>query len=540
MVDLNTCLETTRDYHTIAFYSHLIPIAIGLVLSIFVLFRTKFSKVAQIFFLFNTIVFLWLLGDLVTWVSPNYHLVNAAWSILDFLNILFYVVGTYFFIFLLQEKESPLWQKVLLFSLIIPAWWVTFNNQSILEFNQPVCEAYENDLLTKYKLIVEAICIFIIAGFGIVKAFHADRLQKIRIATVAAALILFLSVFSVTEYIATQTDVYEINLYGLFVLPVFLLVIIFSITRLQIFNTKTLGTRLLVYVLLILVGSQFFFLKDTTDQTLTVVTFLISLVLSYFLNQSVKREVVLREQLEIANKRQQETLRFITHEVKGYLTDGAAAFDAILSNTFGSVNDDMRGMLNEAMVKNRNAIREIQNFLRIADFKTGKVNYARVQFDFKRDLESALHPIAEHATAKNLTFTSDIAPADYTMIGDADQLVNHVIGNLVNNSINYTQKGSIAVRVERKADSVLFSVKDTGVGLTEEDKAVLFTEGGHGKESRTVNPHSTGYGLFIAKQIVDAHHGRMWAESAGRGTGSTFFVELPTNLRPTLSGVAQK
>ena len=78
-----------------------------------------------------------------------------------------------------------------------------------------------------------------------------------------------------------------------------------------------------------------------------------------------------------------------------------------------------------------------------------------------------------------------------------------------------------------KTDSgILFSVKDTGVGLAKEDKERLFTEGGKGKNSQKINVDSTGFGLFIAKSIVEAHNGRIWAESEGEGKGSEFRVEL--------------
>ncbi|MDE2218039.1 MAG: HAMP domain-containing histidine kinase [Patescibacteria group bacterium] len=73
---------------------------------------------------------------------------------------------------------------------------------------------------------------------------------------------------------------------------------------------------------------------------------------------------------------------------------------------------------------------------------------------------------------------------------------------------------------------MLFSVKDTGVGLSQEDKEKLFTEGGKGKNSQKVNVDSTGFGLFIAKNIVEAHGGKVWAESEGEGKGSEFWVEL--------------
>jgi signal transduction histidine kinase len=57
----------------------------------------------------------------------------------------------------------------------------------------------------------------------------------------------------------------------------------------------------------------------------------------------------------------------------------------------------------------------------------------------------------------------------------------------------------------------------------------LFTEGGHGKESIKVNVDSTGFGLYIAKQVVDSHGGKIWAESEGAGKGSRFIVELPAS-----------
>jgi signal transduction histidine kinase len=74
-------------------------------------------------------------------------------------------------------------------------------------------------------------------------------------------------------------------------------------------------------------------------------------------------------------------------------------------------------------------------------------------------------------------------------------------------------------------------VKDTGVGITKEDMKNLFTEGGHGKESTKVNADSTGYGLFIAKQVTEAHNGKIWAVSKGKGQGSEFIVEFPITTR---------
>ena len=57
----------------------------------------------------------------------------------------------------------------------------------------------------------------------------------------------------------------------------------------------------------------------------------------------------------------------------------------------------------------------------------------------------------------------------------------------------------------------------------------VFTEGGHGKESSKVNVESTGFGLYIVKNIIEAHQGKVWAESEGKDKGSRFIVELPAS-----------
>ena len=63
--------------------------------------------------------------------------------------------------------------------------------------------------------------------------------------------------------------------------------------------------------------------------------------------------------------------------------------------------------------------------------------------------------------------------------------------------------------------------------MTEDDKKLLFKPGGHGVDSIKKNVHTSGYGLFIAKQTIDAHNGKVYGISDGRDKGSTFFVELP-------------
>jgi len=112
------------------------------------------------------------------------------------------------------------------------------------------------------------------------------------------------------------------------------------------------------------------------------------------------------------------------------------------------------------------------------------------------------------------------------MAGDVFWL-KEVVNNLIENSIKYTREGKITVGLSDGDGKIHFSVKDTGVGITEEDKKILFTEGGRGKDSVKINTDSTGYGLYSVKLIIEAHNGKAWGESAGPNKGSEFHVEFP-------------
>ncbi|MBI3005975.1 MAG: hypothetical protein HYY49_11270 [Ignavibacteriales bacterium] len=100
--------------------------------------------------------------------------------------------------------------------------------------------------------------------------------------------------------------------------------------------------------------------------------------------------------------------------------------------------------------------------------------------------------------------------------------------NLVSNAIKYSPHGkNIYITVERKNSSVVFSVRDEGPGLTAEDKQKLFERFQRLSSRPTGDESSTGLGLFIVKQIVELHGGKVWVEGQ-HGMGSTFLIELPT------------
>lgn len=237
----------------------------------------------------------------------------------------------------------------------------------------------------------------------------------------------------------------------------------------------------------------------------------------------------LSEQLERANLQQETLLHFISHEVKGFLTAGQNAFAGILDGDYGLPPAPMKTLAQDALLKMRQGVETVMNILDASNLKRGTILYKKEMFDVGHALAESVEAMRPRAAERGLSlvYTSE-GTSGFSLRGDREKIVQHVMRNLIDNAIRYTPSGSITVSLTGDASRIRLSVKDTGVGITPEDMSRLFTEGGHGKESIKVNVDSTGYGLFIAKQVVEAHGGTIRAESAGSGKGSEFIVEFPT------------
>jgi signal transduction histidine kinase len=117
-------------------------------------------------------------------------------------------------------------------------------------------------------------------------------------------------------------------------------------------------------------------------------------------------------------------------------------------------------------------------------------------------------------------------PEGLSRIKGSSSRLQQVLTNLVNNSINYTPDGMITLRVKERAKDLLIEIMDTGIGIPAEDMPRLFEDF---FRASNVDIKGTGLGLSIARRIVEAHNGKIWAESPcpDSGTGTKFCITLP-------------
>jgi len=304
----------------------------------------------------------------------------------------------------------------------------------------------------------------------------------------------------------------------------------------HLFNVKVFSSALLVFLLAIISFGEIIFSDTFTLVLFRMSVFVLVLVFGINLIRSVIREVEQREkiqklagELQETNERQEGLIHFIGHEVKGSLAKDAGVFASLTEGDLGALSDTAKTFVERALAETRQGADAVANILKAANLKKGTVAYTKAPFDLKALAKEAVERARPLAEEKGLALSFITDDSAYQMTGDKVQINDHVLRNLIDNAVNYTPTGSITVSLKKEDAKLVFVVKDTGVGITEEDKKRLFTEGGHGKDSQTINVHSTGYGLYIAKRIVEEHKGTVRAESQGPGTGSSFIVEFPAD-----------
>lgn len=390
--------------------------------------------------------------------------------------------------------------------------------------------------------------LLIVSGIGILiwKVRQKTGLERNRIAMIGFGTFLtFICIVTFNLILpAAYDDARFLPLSALFIFP-FIACTAYAIFRYGLLDIKVLTTEIVAFLLSTATLVEVLFSQSGIELLFYISVFGLVLAFSILMVQSVIKEVRQRElieqqekALEIANRQQEVLLHFISHEVKGYLTKSEAAFAAIVEGDYGTISDPLKAMTAAALDEVRRGVSTVMDLLEASNLKSGAVSYKMLPLNFRTLVEKIVEEQRPAAYEKRLGLDVQIADGAYVMRGDEEKLREHVIRNLIDNAIKYTPAGIVRIKLSDGDRKIHFSVQDSGVGITPEDMTKLFTEGGHGKDSIKVNVHSTGYGLFIAKQIVDAHSGKIWAESDGQGKGSRFVVEFHSIESGQKQGIA--
>lgn len=252
-------------------------------------------------------------------------------------------------------------------------------------------------------------------------------------------------------------------------------------------------------------------------------------------NIKLKKEIEkATEELTLANvelkKLDEAKSNFVSiasHQLRTPLTVIKGYVSMMLEGSFGKLNPGERDSLEKVYASGERLIQLVENLLNISRIESGRLQFNYEEVQLEDMIGGVVEELSGYAKKRGLKLEYKKPEKAFPKLNIDEEKIRQVAMNLIDNSIKYTKKGSVTVSLKKIGQIIRFCVSDSGMGIDKEDLPNLFKKFSRGKGTSVVHTEGTGLGLYVAKEMVDAHNGKIWAESKGKDKGSKFCFELP-------------
>lgn len=228
--------------------------------------------------------------------------------------------------------------------------------------------------------------------------------------------------------------------------------------------------------------------------------------------------------LEEAGKFKMKILGIASHDLKNPIAGINLSAEVLMR--YENLSPQSTKMLKNITNSSKRMLDIVINLMDVSARELGEIKLTHTSFDISLLLEDISKEYLMRATEKKQTLEF-ASLGSCTVVAD-EQCMRQIFDNLISNAIKYSpQEKPINISVSSTAQKVTIAVADKGQGLSTEDKALMFRDFQKLSSKPTGGESSTGLGLSVVKHLVELHGGKVWADSEGKGMGSTFVVELP-------------
>lgn len=231
-------------------------------------------------------------------------------------------------------------------------------------------------------------------------------------------------------------------------------------------------------------------------------------------------------ELQRLDEAKDEFISMASHQLRTPLTSVKGYISMVIEGDVGKISPNQKQLLSEAFTSSERMVHLINDFLNVSRLQTGKFMLDRRSIDLARVVEQELDSLKTTAQSHSMKLRYR-KPTRFPVLYLDEGKIRQVIMNFVDNAIYYSREDStIVVGLVIQDGDVIFTVKDTGIGVPVAEQKHLFGKFFRATNARTQRPDGTGVGLFLAKKVIVAHGGRMVFDSV-EGEGSTFGFRLP-------------
>lgn len=550
-------------------------------LGLMILFSPQKQASTRIYALINLTTLAWIWSIIFYRLSDQINIL--FWTKTLYVSASLIASCFLFFSYLFPVKDNfPLSRKILIIAPNIAIVLMTIFGDSIIK-SAEVREGTENLIVFGKLYILYVIYILFFFNYAFTRLFIKYR--KLTEDYQKRQLVFFFLGYFISALIAFTTNLllpwfgyFSLNWLGQ-VSTVFIVTFAtYAIVRHQLFNIKAVAAELFIGSLWIFVLIRIILATTAEERLMSGALFLITIFIGIFLIKSIINEVKAREkiqalatQLEQTNihlqeldQQKSEFVSLASHQLRGPLTAIRGYASMLLDGDFGQIQAEVKDAIDKIFASTKDLLVVVEDYLNVSRIEQGRMQYDYSIFDLRELAATVVTELRPNIERAHLTIEYDYdMHGDYRVNADMGK-IKQVVSNLIDNAIKYTPQGSIHVWLthgsketvgahaapgtgeidsnsntaaenvgnpNQSANSsdmnrILLCISDTGVGILPEVLPRLFEKFTRAPDASKTNIMGTGLGLYVARKMIEAHGGKIWAESGGINKGSTFFIEL--------------
>jgi len=518
-------------------------LVLSLFLGMYVYMDDKNNKVNKIFVLMLLSAFLWIFCNFMTDISSNIFYIDL-WSKATIIGPIF--IGYFFyrlsFIFPRETKLNKLHLSIvhLIISIFLVLTFTKINISGVYLLDNGI-PAIEPGPLYLFFLVYFVFIVYL-SSKNLFNGYHTFfRLEKLQVKFISIGLGISIISGVITNLILPILYDSSLVNFGPYFILIFTFFTSYAVIRFKMFNIKIITAQLLVFSLWTFILLRILLTNDIQERIINSSLLILLIIFGILLIKSVIKEVAQRENIEKLavdlqkandklkdlDKQKSEFVSFATHQLRAPLTAMKGYASLILEGDLGALSQEIRSAISRIYDSSDTLTHIVDDYLNISRIELGAMKYTFENVNLIELIDNVIAELKPNIE-KSKTTLSFIVDRNKKFVFRADKdKFKQIIANIIDNSVKYTPIGNVVVKLEKTNDmNILLSIKDNGIGIAPEVIPKLFAKFSRADNANKKNIHGTGLGLFVAKEIVSAHKGKIWAESEGEGKGSTFFVEL--------------
>ena len=530
-------LEFAFSYYPI---SALINVITSVILGTFVYFTNKKSPTNIGFALFAWFVAAWSMGYFFWQISANAEtalfwsralMIGAIFTPIAFLQFVFGLLG------ISDKRKKFIRWSYALFSIFL---LFSFTPLFVAKVEPALSFAFWPKPGPLYHIFLAVWFSYLLySAYTLLKHYkNVYGVKREQIKYVLAALIIAFASGSTNYFLWYNIPIPP---FANILVSVYVAIITYAIVKKKLFDIRIVLTQILVGIIAILLFINLVLSQTAFEYFWKGGLLIAFLAAGYLLVKSVMNEIKIRNDLELAyvklkelDEAKSEFISIASHQLRTPLTAIKGYISMLIEGTYGKLLPKQKRPMQNMYQSNERLITLVNDLLDISRIESGKIKMEPQKAKLQEVVQGVVDELKIKAKQKKLKLVLQESKPPLPSFNMDPTKVRNIILNIIDNAIRYTDKGSITLYLTPQPEnrmfqtkSVLITIKDTGEGMSKEELQHLFESFSRGKTGTKMWTEGAGLGLYIAKQFVQMHNGKIWAESPGKGKGSTFYVELP-------------